>query len=55
MTPDMIGEVYHYDPSLHEVLIGAGVWGIGALLYTLMVKVATAIATGEFRHEERPA
>ena len=50
MTPDVIGEVYHYVPSLHEVLIGLGVWGIGALLYTLMVKVTTAISMGEFRH-----
>ena len=50
MTPDVIGEVYHYVPSLHEVLIGLGVWGIGALLYTLMLKVAIAISSGEFRH-----
>lgn len=50
MTPDVIGEVYHYVPSLHEVLIGLGVWATGALVYTLMLKVAIAISTGEFRH-----
>jgi Ni/Fe-hydrogenase subunit HybB-like protein len=54
MTPDVIGEVYHYVPSLHEVLIGLGVWGIGALLYTLMLKVAIAISSGEFRHRHAP-
>lgn len=50
MTPDVIGEVYRYSPSLNEILIGAGIWGIGALIFTLMAKVAIAISVGEFRH-----
>jgi molybdopterin-containing oxidoreductase family membrane subunit len=51
MTPDVLGEVYAYNPSLNEILVGAGVWGIGALVFTLMVKVAMAINSGEFRDE----
>lgn len=50
MTPDTLGEVYRYDPSLNEILVGVGVWGFGALLFTLMLKVATAISAGEFRY-----
>lgn len=49
MTPDTLGEVYAYNPSLNEIVIGAGIWGIGALLFTLMAKVAMAINVGEFR------
>jgi molybdopterin-containing oxidoreductase family membrane subunit len=49
MTPDVLGEVYAYNPSLNEVLVGAGVWGVGALVFTLMVKVVMAIDAGEFR------
>jgi len=52
MTPGTLGEVYHYVPSRHELTIGAGVWGLGALLYTWMVRVATAISAGEFTHRE---
>ncbi|MBW2422498.1 MAG: polysulfide reductase NrfD [Deltaproteobacteria bacterium] len=52
MTPDAMGEVYAYDPSLNEVLVGMGVWGIGALLFTLMVKIAMAINVGEMRYRE---
>lgn len=52
MTPDALGEVYRYDPSLNEVMVGIGVWGVGALLFTLMVKVSTAISAGEFRYRE---
>jgi Ni/Fe-hydrogenase subunit HybB-like protein len=51
MTPDVLGEVYAYNPSLNEVMVGAGVWGVGALVFTLMVKVAMAINAGEFRDE----
>ena len=51
MTPDALGEVYGYVPSLNEIAVGAGVWGIGALLFTLMIKVALAINVGSFRYE----
>jgi molybdopterin-containing oxidoreductase family membrane subunit len=53
MTPGVLGEVYAYGPSLTEVLVGAGVWGVGALLFTLMAKVAMAITGGEFRYQPR--
>jgi molybdopterin-containing oxidoreductase family membrane subunit len=49
MTPDVLGEVYAYDPSLTEVLVAAGIWSIGALSFTFMAKVALAIELGEFR------
>jgi molybdopterin-containing oxidoreductase family membrane subunit len=59
MTPDTLGEVYAYNPSPNEILVGAGVWAVGILVFTLMVKVATAISSGEFRHRSgwpgRPA
>jgi len=57
MTPDMLGEVYDYAPSLNEVMVGLGVWGVGALAFTLMAKVAMAIDVGELRYEisKRPA
>jgi Ni/Fe-hydrogenase subunit HybB-like protein len=51
MTPDALGEIYAYNPSLNELMVGAGVWAIGALLFTLMAKVAMAISAGEFRYE----
>ena len=49
MTPDVLGEVYIYNPSMVEVVVGTGIWAVGALLFTLMVKVALAINIGEFR------
>ena len=49
MTPDVLGEIYSYSPSGTELAIGVGIWGTGALLFTLMVKVAMAINAGDFR------
>jgi molybdopterin-containing oxidoreductase family membrane subunit len=42
-TPDQLGQVYAYVPSSTEVRVAAGVFGIGFLLFTLMVKVSVAI------------
>jgi molybdopterin-containing oxidoreductase family membrane subunit len=52
MTPGVLGEVYHYNPSLNEVMVSAGIWGIGALVFTLMVKVAMEITVGNMRYEQ---
>jgi molybdopterin-containing oxidoreductase family membrane subunit len=51
MTPGVLGDIYHYTPSLNEVMVAAGIWGIGVLLFTLMVKVAMEISVGNMRYE----
>jgi molybdopterin-containing oxidoreductase family membrane subunit len=51
MTPDVLGEVYAYNPSLNELAVGVGIWSVGALLFTWMVKVAMAINLGELRYQ----
>ncbi len=45
-TPSVLGEIFEYFPSRTEAMVSAGVFGVGFLLYTLMVKVAVAIMTG---------
>ncbi|MBI5706322.1 MAG: polysulfide reductase NrfD [Armatimonadetes bacterium] len=42
-TPDPLGQIYHYVPSASEVRVAIGVFGIGFLIFTLMVKVAVEI------------
>jgi molybdopterin-containing oxidoreductase family membrane subunit len=49
LTPDTLGEIYEYFPSRNELWVSAGIFSIGFLLFTLMVKVATPILLGEFR------
>jgi molybdopterin-containing oxidoreductase family membrane subunit len=51
LTPDTLGEIYEYSPSRTEITIAAGIFAVGFLLFTLMVKVATPIMLGEFHAE----
>jgi Ni/Fe-hydrogenase subunit HybB-like protein len=48
LTPDTLGEIYEYYPSLNEVRVAAGVFAIGFLVFTLILKVAVPILLGEF-------
>jgi len=49
LTPDTLGEIYEYTPSATEVLITAGVFSVGFLLYTVMLKIAVPVMLGEFK------
>jgi molybdopterin-containing oxidoreductase family membrane subunit len=52
-TPDTVGQIYEYVPSATEIRVSMAVFGIGFLLFTLMVQVAVAALFG--RHEREPA
>jgi Ni/Fe-hydrogenase subunit HybB-like protein len=51
LTPDTLGEIYQYYPSMTELRVSAGVFALGFLVFTLMLKVAVPISLGEFRAE----
>jgi molybdopterin-containing oxidoreductase family membrane subunit len=50
MTPDMLGEIYEYTPTLGELRVGAMIFSIGFLIFTLLTKLAIPIMNGEFAH-----
>jgi len=58
-VPDPLGEIYEYIPNFRELFISFGIWATGFLIFTLLMKVAIPIGSGEFSHakyiEERPA
>jgi Ni/Fe-hydrogenase subunit HybB-like protein len=43
MTPDTLGEFYEYVPTLSEVRVGAGIFAVGFLVFTLLCKIAIPI------------
>jgi Ni/Fe-hydrogenase subunit HybB-like protein len=51
LTPDTLGEIYEYAPSLIELRVAAGIFALGFFLYTLMLKVAVPITLGELQDE----
>lgn len=55
LTPDTLGEIYEYYPTVTELRVAAGVFALGFLVFTLLLKVAVPISLGEFvtRKEEQ--
>ena len=42
-VPDPLGEIYEYVPNLLELMVSFGIWAIGLLVFTLLMKVAIPI------------
>ena len=49
-VPDPLGEIYVYMPNLLELMVSFGIWAVGLLIFTLLMKVAIPIETGDFSH-----
>jgi molybdopterin-containing oxidoreductase family membrane subunit len=47
LTPDTLGEIYVYAPSLTEIRVAAGIFSIGFLVFTLLVKLAIPLLNTE--------
>jgi Ni/Fe-hydrogenase subunit HybB-like protein len=47
--PSSLGEIVEYRPSLIETLVCAGVWAVGGLVLTFMLKVAVPVSFGGLR------
>ena len=46
--PAPLGEVWEYAPTITEIFVMLGIWGIGLFLFTLLLKIIIPIETGEF-------
>jgi len=44
-VPDTLGEIYEYAPTAHEFLVTIGIWAAGAMVYTLLLKIAIPVYT----------
>jgi Ni/Fe-hydrogenase subunit HybB-like protein len=54
-TPSTLGQIYPYTPTVTEWAIAVGVFGIGFLVFTVLVKIAVPILVGTFRAPGRTA
>jgi molybdopterin-containing oxidoreductase family membrane subunit len=44
--PTPLGEVFEYSPTAVELVLAAGIWAFGAMVFTLLAKASIAIETG---------
>jgi Ni/Fe-hydrogenase subunit HybB-like protein len=49
MTPDTLGEIYEYTPTVTEWSIALGIFGVGFLILTILVKISVPILVGTFK------
>jgi molybdopterin-containing oxidoreductase family membrane subunit len=54
-VPSTLHEVVEYTPSLTEWKVTAGIWAFGMLVFTVILKVAIAVFTGEMKLNGTPA
>jgi len=54
MTPDTLGEIYEYRPSVNEWMVAVGIFGVGGLVLTTLVNIAVPIMQGTFRAPDAP-
>jgi len=47
-TPDSLGQIYIYRPSLTELKVSMGIFAIGFLIFTFITKIAIAIIFEDF-------
>ena len=52
--PTPLGQIVEYTPTLNEILICIGIWAIGFLLYSVLLRLALPILKGEFHIEREP-
>jgi molybdopterin-containing oxidoreductase family membrane subunit len=46
--PSTLGEVWEYIPTGVEILVTLGIWAIGLLIFSMLLKIVIPIETGEF-------
>ena len=52
MTPDTLGEIYEYAPTVTELRVGAGIFAVGFLVFTLLCKAAIPMIHRTYASEE---
>jgi Ni/Fe-hydrogenase subunit HybB-like protein len=53
--PSTLHEIVEYSPSLVEWKVTAGIWALGLIIFTIGLKLAAAVFTGEMRLHGQPA
>lgn len=50
--PTTLGEFFEYNPTWTEIRVSAGIWALGAMIFTALARPAIAIETGRLRLKE---
>lgn len=51
--PTPLGEVFEYAPTATELAVSAGIWALGAIIFTLLARLVIAVEQGEISGRAR--
>jgi len=51
--PTPLGEIVEYLPTLNEVMVSLGIWGMGLFIMTVLIKHAVDVETGEVHIQDK--
>lgn len=52
--PTPLGEIVEYIPTWNEILVCLGIWAFGLLLYTVFVRMAVPVLSGQITYTKTP-
>jgi len=50
--PTPLGEIVEYSPTMNETLICFGIWALGLMLYTIVVRVTVSVLSGKLTYTD---
>lgn len=51
-VPSPLGEIVEYLPTLNETLVTVGIWALGLLIYTILVRVTIPVLSGRLTYDQ---
>jgi Ni/Fe-hydrogenase subunit HybB-like protein len=51
-VPTPLGEIVEYLPTLNETLVTLGIWALGLLIYTILVRITVPVLSGRLTHDQ---
>lgn len=50
--PSPLGEIVEYLPTLNETLVTLGIWALGLLIYTILVRITVPVLSGRLTYDK---
>ena len=50
--PSPLGEMVEYMPTLNEILVSLGIWALGLLVFTILVRISVPVLSGRMTYDQ---
>ncbi len=50
--PSPLGEIVEYVPTVNESLVSLGIWAVGLLLFTILVRITIPVLSGRLTYDQ---